>query len=476
MLTAMNKAVRRIKRILLPSFLRREYHKRWGALRYSHMRFRRPRYHDVVGKQIPKLARGRIVWVHGSQLLSPLRFDIPIKALFAKHWLRGVHKLWAEDLYLKHLKIWNGFFEKDPAKASASDFLRAFEQLLLSVKKNGFRSDISVVPVAADATAANGAHRIATSIALNKKLPCTLSRDKLNYSYYFFKEQDTCQLVSEQEWDSVALQYSQLRQDVRTALVFPSAQGNHIEIQNLLSRCGSLVYERPIPLEDMACVNLIRVIYQGERWLGSYREGFGGAREKSRRCFPLNHGDVRLFLLQTTCSPEKLRSIKAKIRSLFGIGKHSIHISDTHEESLRILERLLNSNALGGLRFPNAIPTPNFHRLMKRLARWISQNGIDPSSICVTGSAVLAAHGIRDCRDIDILHSGPIDPRKLPKGIGSHSSEQEYYDLEKEMIIYHPQYHFMLNGIKFASLQVIHHMKANRGEKKDEEDLGLMAA
>jgi hypothetical protein len=64
----------------------------------------------------------------------------------------------------------------------------------------------------------------------------------------------------------------------------------------------------------------------------------------------------------------------------------------------------------------------------------------------------------------------------LPPGLGSHHTELAHYGVDPDEIIYNPEHHFYLAGLKFCTLNVVKVMKARRREPKDLIDLGLILA
>ena len=72
----------------------------------------------------------------------------------------------------------------------------------------------------------------------------------------------------------------------------------------------------------------------------------------------------------------KLRLLKNKIREFYKIGNHSIHITDSTEETLNASKIVFNKNSLNLIRFQRRF-LPNFHKYLFELKSWISFNGID---------------------------------------------------------------------------------------------------
>ena len=82
--------------------------------------------------------------------------------------------------------------------------------------------------------------------------------------------------------------------------------------------------------------------------------------------------------------------------------------------------------------------------------------------------------GIRDCSDLDFLSLSDKQDLIEQEGIEKHDSELQYYNINKDSMIYDPRNYFVYNDLKFITLQVLKEMKKNRNEEKDKTDLKLI--
>jgi hypothetical protein len=155
------------------------------------------------------------------------------------------------------------------------------------------------------------------------------------------------------------------------------------------------------------------------------------------------------------------------------VGKHSIHINDTQEETWRIASSVFNENSIHFLNQKNNLNTPKFDQLYDDYCLLI-KNRSDCEDFCIDSSAVLSAYGLRDCRDLDFLHLKNIG--NLNNEIECHNDWSHFYTTVKNEIIYNPINHFYFHGIKFASLEIIKNMKKRRNEEKDRKDVYLIGS
>ncbi len=421
--------------------------------------------------------RGTEVSIPAHRLLTPYRFDIAAKYLYAMHREKSVASIFAEQVYSEHLRVWNGLHELDPVKHGLAAYQESFHEILDSIKTVGFDLQKSPVPVGRSLSPINGGHRIAACLLHGRDVSCRVVDEGLdthNYNYLYFRNREAHVQggLAPAFSNAIALEYCRLKRETYAVLVFPAATGRHLEIFDILLTHGHIAYEKEFFLGKAARLNLVRTVYAGEPWLGTEATAYNGANAKASLCFD-GDGPLRLFIFETH-DPEEAVRAKHEIRELFGIDKSSVHINDTHEETLRIVEALLNTNSLHFLE--NALPEPSARLLnyLETLDEWLAKYHLAREDLCIGGSAVLAAYGLRECKDLDFLHHFDLPEAGLPQDLGSHNEYAELYGISCDELIYNPANHFYLHGFKFASLPVLARMKKTRGERKDKVDLSLM--
>jgi len=402
------------------------------------------------------------------KILDYTRFDVPAKVIYARHRHWQVNSNWPVQVYDEHIRAFNGYDERDgTGKKGLKMFLNAFNAVIDSVRTRGFDPDTSVIPVSLQGELLEGAHRLAACLVYNKQISTVKFDFKpWIYDYRFFLSRG----LSPETADAIALEFCRLKKNTHLVFLFPSAIGSVDKVMELLKKYSDIVYEKKISLRNDGPLLLMRQIYRDENWLGNYKNNFPGARLKARECFRSNE-PLRLFVVETD-NNDALKQVKQEIRDIYGIGNHSIHISDTHEESLRIARLLLNSN---GVHFLNNAKIGNFEHFEKNLLSYKKAlANVEEEWFCVGGSAVMSIYGLREARDIDYLHfREPL--LKDDKGlVSSHNKEAGYYPLSIDDIIFNPKNHFYYDGVKFSALSVIRQMKSKRGEEKDGKDLLLM--
>ncbi len=405
------------------------------------------------------------------KLFSHKRFDLAAKYIYVKHRDMGVDCDWARRLYSEHIKAFNGYLEPDGSgKKGEKAFIDSFDTTIDSIRVKGFDDALSMLPITQSGDLIEGSHRLAACTYYRKPVKTLgFSFDTWAYPYDFFLKRG----LSANYCDAMAYEYCKLKENTYLALLFPSAVGHDDEARTILQQYGSIFYEKEVRLFNNGPLLLMTQIYKNENWLGDLSNNFGGAHTKARECFRSN-SPLRVFLVETD-NQQGLKDAKDKIRAIYKISNHSIHINDTHDETVRVSQLLFNENSIHFLNHATLKALPQFqkhYRTLRQACAGKDHNEVE--LLCVTGSAVMALYGIRDARDIDYFHFGNALPEDPAGGLGSHNKEVHNYTTTRDDIIFNPENHFYFDNFKFASLDVVRTMKEKRGEEKDKVDVGLI--
>ena len=81
----------------------------------------------------------------------------------------------------------------------------------------------------------------------------------------------------------------------------------------------------------------------------------------------------------------KTVEVKNKIRDIYKISNHSVHINDTHEETVRIMPRVLfNTNSIHYMNNSKLKYFSKFENLVHYFKNWILENNLNIEDYCVT--------------------------------------------------------------------------------------------
>tara|TARA_Y100001938_G_scaffold151012_1_gene245087 strand:- start:2953 stop:4203 length:1251 start_codon:yes stop_codon:yes gene_type:complete len=410
--------------------------------------------------------------VNAIQLLKNNRFDIPAKHLYARYRDAGYDTTFGEDVYKSHLDVWNGFDELDNSnKNTYESFKSTFDNILDSISSDGFDSSKGTLPVYENFLI-NGSHRLTASILYNKEVEtheALENEGQLDCSSSMFASKG----MTTFNLDAMATEYVRLVPNTLVVTLFPSATHDSDKIQSawqLLNKTSDVVYVKSFDWKNNAPLNLIRQIYLGEEWGLGWSHNFAGFARKAELCFTTS-APVLSFLIVPHESVDIVQ-LKESIRTIFGIGKHSCHINDTHEETMRIARLYYNENSIHHMNNARHVHYNSFQCMFDYYKNYIRDNNLDPENYCVTASSVLSLYGLREGEDLDYLHRDlGVHGHYM---IHSHNEELSKYTMGKDEILFNPKNHFWYDGVKVASLGVIRELKEKRNEPKDVVDIQLI--
>ena len=379
--------------------------------------------------------------INPNDLLTHKRFDVVVKYMYASNLASEFYK----NAYKEHLRIWNGFYEGSPRKRGFEDFDNAFKSIINNTVDEA-------VPVNPEGHIANGAHRLAA--ALYHQRPINIRNtnpDENNYvesDYEYFVKRGLSQSIVKR----TALEYAKLKSNTHVMCLFPIAHKRMTEVINIIEKHSNIFYKSSEVFNATGQLGLIKEIYLSDGW-GTEK----AIRKKCKQCF---RGMSQVtFVLLDAKNLETVKEMKNKIRALFKVGNHSVHINDTHEDTIRIAKTVFNINSIHFLNNRKSVSFPNYKKLMANIKP--NENEV------ITGSTVLSLYGLRDCKDIDKIYYNNPPP-------DSHNQYlKNLYKLTLDDIVNNPIYHLYYNGFKYVSLDVIKNMKKTRNEPKDIIDVKL---
>ena len=376
-----------------------------------------------------------------TDLLTHKRFDVVVKYLYAANLSSEFYK----NAYKEHLKIWNGFHERNPKKNGFEEFDNAFKSIINNTVDEP-------VPVNPDGHIANGAHRLAAALYHQRPINTRNTNSKENYpieaDYKVFHKKGLQKHILQR----TALEYAKLKSNTHVICLFPVAHTRMDEVMNIIEKHSNIFYKSSEVLNATGQLGLVKEIYLSDGWANEK-----GIRKKCKQCF---RGMSKVtFVLIDAKNLDTVKEMKKEIRALFKVGNHSVHINDYHVDTIRIAKTVFNDNSIHFLNNRKDVLLPNYKQLM-------SDTKSDDNTI-MTGSTVLSLYGLRDCKDIDLIYfnNPPVDSHNQYVGT--------LYKLTIDEMFNNPMYHLYYNGFKYVSLDVIKNMKKLRNEPKDVIDVKL---
>lgn len=420
-------------------------------------------YNDLQLKNYP------VRKIKASKLLMHTRLDIAFKLLYLEMLNKDVK--FAKNIYEEHIEAFSlGKFTEpgNKEKNSINKFIEDFKVTFLDIKVNGFDSSKTLIPLSKNGSIANGGHRVSSAIYLDKNVNC-VQIDTLNhiYDYNFFYTRN----VSNNVLDTVVTKFTEYTLNIHIAFLWPIKKDNNIDIETIIP---NIVYKKKIQLNPNGAHNLLSQIYYGEEWLGNIENNFNGVNGKLVECFK-TFDSFEVIAFQAD-SLEEVLKIKDKIREVFNVGKHSVHITDTKEEAIRTARIVFNDNSIHFLNYAKPNKYISTHVKIETFKEFIKKNSLDNQDILIDSSFILSCYGLREAKDTDFFCNDNSKIKIKFQDINIHDEELKYYDEEKNELIYNPNNYFYFNDIKFISFNQLYKMKTKRAEEKDKNDCKMMEA
>ena len=409
----------------------------------------------------------KVETIDATQLLTWNRFDLSFKLMFLKMISHDVK--FAQKAYEEHIGAFSlGKFKEpgDSQKDNITNYIKVFHDIFNDIKNYGFDDNKSIIPISKNGSIANGSHRVASAIILGREIDCVyIGADYHIYNYNFFYKRN----VPIDIMDAAANAFVKYATNVFIAIIWPAAVGKNQEIDEILK---NIVYKKEVKLNANGAHNLISQIYYGEEWIGSVEDSFKGSQGKLVECFK-SFEPVRFVVFQSDFFDE-VTQMKEKIRNIFNIGKHSIHITDTSQETLRVARMAFNDNSIHFLNHAKPNKYISTSQKVGKFKEFLNKNKLNSSDVLLDSSITLSAYGLREARDTDFLCANNEKIKYKFESINTHDEELDHYEEGKLEMIYNQNLHFYFNDIKFISLAKLYKMKINRNEEKDANDCKLI--
>lgn len=404
-------------------------------------------------------ARYDIEWIDAKGLLVPGRFDLMAKLVYAESYLSQRGMEWATELYRKHIEAFSGGRESgNKEKRSVDDYVRSFNRLIDDLKRDGFSSSVSVIPVGRDDEIMDGAHRVSAAAALGSKVPIIRFPQLIaGNDHVFFQKA----MLSQNYLDHMAYKYITMHDDVHCACIWPiaskverSSEKQRV-MEHRMEQEGRIVYKKRLYLNYNGIRNFMIQVYSGFEWMGEIDSHFKGAKGYADQCYRTDT-PMYLYVLQIDTIQHTL-DLKSEIRKLFGIGNLSIHISDEQKEAVQIGQMLLNDNSVHYLNYGKPDKDITYFKKVLGFSSEIQRK--DRSlieEILLVNDSVLAMYGLKNGHDV--LYTGKDIRNDMARYV---------HDKVSSKWIYHPEHYFYYGGIKFLCLQEIYR---SPGSSKDDRD------
>ncbi len=376
------------------------------------------------------------------------RFDLMAKYIHADHRRWAIKSPWARQLYLTHIRVFNNFYEEEPPKDGPDDFINAFDDLLDSVRDDGFLAQRSAVIVGNDGVLINGSHRLAACLLYGRPIACKVRREPAtDFSFAWFLRHT--RFVSTGLpvgcGDPMALEYARLKPSCRMLLVATPGKLDEAALVRCLREHGDVVYARRLELDGRSMGNFVRLL--DKRRLTGPIDGHATAAAADSR--------VRAFLYEWRdgSDPAELREHLHVIDESSGI---SLAASVDRETTVELAELLFNSNGVEWLARLKNLPDGRFDAMLADLDAMLadldallSDHQIPRRNVCLFGDAATALYGQGGCRRPDVLVASPVAHLPADPRVNFHRTSPGTHNAPSDELIANPRHHFHYRGFKF---------------------------
>lgn len=394
-----------------------------------------------------QVVHGELATLDPRALVHPKRFDLMAKHIYARHRELLVKCDWARKLYLEHLRVLNGFYEAAPRKEKADDFLTAFNDLLDSIKRDGYLASKKPVPLGRDGSLINGSHRVAACLAFGRPVTCEVYQQPgLEFSSAWFRRTGGDVSTGLPTWcgDAMALEYCLLRDDALLVIFLPDVDVDDKVLLRELKSHGTIVYGKRAMLSPRGFNNLL--VHRHLTMATSDSEAVANNKPILR--------PLRVFVFQADASAAA-DQVSQSVANNLAVARDSILVSYRSDQTRQFAQLVLHDLSIDRLNQALSVDTRNLPMTLQRLSRRVEKQGIELDRYCLGGSAVLAAHGLGSVDKLEVI-CRPADVLPDPgPDVGFLTDTSERYGKPVDEILFDASNHFFAYGVKFAAWPLI---------------------
>lgn len=427
-------------------------------------------FHELNG--IPEDSTPTLQEVDPRELVHWKRLDLIPKINLAQQLFEMRPPEMASREYREIIRVFSGGTFREPGQESKRDFesfMRAFSELVTSIRQQGFVAEKSVVAVSRDGIPLDGSHRIAAAIACGT--PITIAQFDIagpDYGFSYFLKGG----VDEYVLDGYLLETMRYRNDHDSFIIWPKKHDETLRQlkAQIQAQGGGILRSQTTTANWPGLVALVADIYRDHHWVGNGASGYRGAQQKALSVFA---EPCKVSLVTTTGTTAN--AVKERVRELHGQGNDTLHSTDTPKESLSVASSLLSPQTRHFLQHGNMLRFPRTLRLIDELRTTVHEVTDAGDHLAVVGSAVLGIYGLRAPNDIDILAGPAVKDLPWPPTIGLHNEYIRYYGFDDVGAFLQDSRAFInLMGLRFQSLESLRTTNLAWPDSSKKRDIALI--
>jgi len=416
----------------------------------------------------------QIEYVNAKDLIVPNRIDLIAKMKYVEFKELKRENRFISELYRSHIEAFSNGTYTEPGKEwkdSLNKYTMEFDSIIKSMKENGFDSNTSIIPVGKNNTILDGGHRVSVAAYYDLEVPIIRFENlSVEYGIDFFKSR----LLDEKYIDYLINEYCNISDDTYLACLWPISKTKDtiFEIDTMFGELSEVIAIKEVSFNYNGLFNFITQAYNFQDWIGTIDSKFSGASKKVDACYKENE-NLTVVLFKAS-NLDKVLLLKEKIRSIYNIDKHAVHITDNQKETVQLSKILFNKNSIEFTNVAKPYQFKKFHNNLIDMKKKASSLGIEYNDFILTSSSVLAAYGLRENGDFDIIYEDIKIAKLEDNEIDNHNKYFENDKLSIVELVYDPQNYFYYSDLKFIAIDKLKKFKKNRNEEKDREDIKLI--
>ena len=413
--------------------------------------------------------------INAKDLIKSNRIDLIAKLKYIEYFDKKYKTDYFKDLYRATINAFSDGTYKEPGNKEKNNFnkyIESFNQMIIDIKKNNFDKNKSIIPISKNNVLLDGSHRTSICAYFDKKIQAAkFDVKEKDYDLNYFKYK----CLDRKYLDYLCLEYSKLKNNIYVICLWPNCYEKwYKNIKEQLYSKLNVIYEKDISFSYNGFKNLMIQIYRNDDWVGNINNKYNGIYQKVDKCYDKNK---TCFFVVEEDDFNKIQEVKKDIRNEINLGNHSIHTTDNIDESINILNLILNNNSINMLERADLYKYKKTYNEINEIKEKLKENNISFDKLVLDGSVVLSIYGLRENKDIDILISDEYGD-KIDKMFDIHNNEVDMYNETVDNIIYNPNNYFYFDGLKFVSLELLKVKKEQRYKveknKKDKRDIELI--
>lgn len=432
------------------------------------------------------------IQINPKDLLSKNRLDLCVRYLLSKDILNGIKNDKTMSLYSRMILSRSNALEEEGffneyKREGTREYICAVKKLCESIRQKGFDKD-KFIPVGDNEIFLNGAHRIATAMALEEKIWVKHfdgQNGATNFGMKWFEENGfNCE-------DKIRIlrAFADLYRNCGIMLFFGPCIDQWDYLQAQLAKQMTIVGTVELDFSDnyIAFENLFREIYSDPLWRNVYIDRKIELLKMSPlkiRLLLVSDEDFKEHDLYKTMSKAKLE-LRDRMYFDTDIAPVVMHGSDGHEEFIHLKQILLSVNNMKHLRMR---VTRNYRDVMieniDRLKEKLKKIGVPQTECVCTGSSGFEIFGLRKAHDLDVAFSSNYREKYGDRTIYEWLENIDYVRKDSiqvsddviypdDLIISDDNLYYMFYGMKFVNIELITQKKAYNRRENDIRDVRL---